>query len=187
MAFDWSGVKGAIGTIAPWIAGSLGSPLAGVGVNALCQVLGLEPSKATPTSLQAALAGASPDQLLAIRQADNNHAEVMKKLGYEHADQIEQTAESDRASARQREIAVKDSTPAVMGWLIVGGTVIACGLVLSGVVSYQDPTKSNMVGMVLGYLVSESKTVLAYYFGSSRESSDKNKVIADQASAAAQQ
>lgn len=181
MAFDWSGVKGAIGTIAPWIAGSLGSPLAGVGVNALCQVLGLEPSKATPTSLQAALAGASPDQLLAIREADNRHAEVMKKLGYDHADQIEQTEESDRASARQREIAVKDSTPAVMAWMIVGGMLIACGAIFFGVIPTKDTTQAQLVGTAMGYLFAETRSVLAYFFGASRDGDAKTDIIADQA------
>jgi len=186
-AVNWSGVKGAIGTIAPWLAGTLGSPVAGMAVGALCQVLGLEPGKATPATLQAAIAGATPDQLLAIRQADLQHAEVMKKLGYDHVDKIEQLDVDDLASARAREMAVRDTTPAVMAWMIVLGTLCACGAVLSGVVTFADATKANMVGMVIGYLVSESKAVLAYYFGSSRGSDAKNQIIADQAASQSQQ
>ena len=38
---DWTSVKKAIGAFAPWIAGTLGTPVAGAAVGALCNVFGL--------------------------------------------------------------------------------------------------------------------------------------------------
>ncbi|HBO83134.1 MAG TPA: hypothetical protein DD502_33950, partial [Cupriavidus sp.] len=70
---DWSKVKSAIGTIAPWLAGTLGTPVAGVAVKAICDLFGLTGDNATPENVTAALAGATPDQLIALKQADLKH------------------------------------------------------------------------------------------------------------------
>lgn len=92
---DWTKVKSAIGTIAPWIAGTLGSPVAGVAVKGLCSVLGLDGNTATPDTITAALAGATPEQLLALKVADQKHQELMQQIGYTH---VEQLAASDAAT-----------------------------------------------------------------------------------------
>ena len=79
---NWTPIKTALETLAPWIAGSLGTPAAGEAVAALEQVFGLTPGTATPDNLSVALAGATPDQIAALKAAELHHQEVMASFGY---------------------------------------------------------------------------------------------------------
>jgi hypothetical protein len=49
----------------------------------------------------------------------------------------------------------------------------------------KDPALAGTVGLVMGYIFSEAKAVLAYYFGSSAGSARKDDTIQAQAKAAA--
>lgn len=80
---DWKKVGSAIVKIAPWIAGSFGTPALGAAVGALCNVFNLDPASATPEILSAAIANATPDQIAALRLADQRHAETMANMGYQ--------------------------------------------------------------------------------------------------------
>ena len=70
MSFDW---KGTIGSITPWIAGTLGGPAAGFAVKALCAATGMEPSleNAQKAAEQAAAGKLTGDQFLALKQAED--------------------------------------------------------------------------------------------------------------------
>lgn len=173
---DWSKVKGAIGTIAPWIAGTLGTPVAGVAVKALCDVLGLDDDKASPDNITAALAGATPEQLLALKQADATHAETMQKLGFEHVEQLERMAVDDRISARRREVDAHDSwTPRLLAFLVTLGFFGVLGyLLVNG-----KPTNGggDALLVMLGSLGTAWAAVIAYYFGSSAGSALRDGII----------
>lgn len=82
--FDW---KKLLGTVAPWLATTLGGPLAGTAVKAITSALGL-PGDSTEDQISAALVNATPEQLLALKAADNQHAEVMQKLGFDHIEKL---------------------------------------------------------------------------------------------------
>ncbi len=179
MNATWKSVANTIGTVAPWIASTLGSPLLGAGVGALCSALGLTGSDQTPEKAAAALATASPEMLLQIRQADMKHAEVMQQLGYAHYDAIAQIQEADRASARAREMAVKDRTPSVLAYAIIGANLALIGCLAAGMIKSTDSAVFGLVGTALGYLVSESKAVLSYYFAGSVDASEKDAIIGD--------
>ena len=148
-------------TVAPTIASMLGGPLAGQAVTALEGVLGLTPTGDKDASLKA-LAGATPEQLLTLKQEDNRHAEALAKLGLD-ADSL---AASDRDSARKREMAVKDYTPSI---LAIGLTVGFFGL-LGWLVGHEPPAGSrDILNIMLGSLGTGWITMLAYYFGSSND------------------
>ena len=57
-----------IKTVAPWIGTALGGPLGGMAVTAAANALGL--SDKTTEGLKTALSGATPEQLLALKEAD---------------------------------------------------------------------------------------------------------------------
>lgn len=184
MKVDWSEVKGAIGTIAPWIAGTLGSPVAGVAVKALCGALGMNADTAKPDDVVAALAGATPEQLLALKQADLKHQEVMTQLGYDRLNKIDQIDADDRNSARQREMAVKDSTPKHLAYTLIGGFLSLSLAQIVAIMWWPDmvakvPSQGwLLVGNISGYLAAEAKSVAAYYFGSSVGSERKTELLA---------
>jgi len=174
---DWTKVKSAIGQIAPWLAGTLGSPVAGVAVKGLCDALGLDIAAANPDTVTAAIAGASPEQLQALRAADQKHAEFMQQLGYQYASQIAQAEVSDRDGARKREAAVKDKTPAVLAAIAVAGFVGLMVLVICGFA----PAEAMRDGfwILAGAAIATYKDVYGYYFGSSAGSHAKDATIAD--------
>lgn len=172
---EWSKVKSAIGTIAPWLAGTLGSPVAGVAVQSICQVFGLS-GDASPQQVVQAVQNATPEQLLALKEADARHAETMQQLGYSHVEKIEQIAADDRGSARQREAAVKDRTPAVLAGVAVGGFFVLVVLVALGFAP--DGGMRDAFMLLLGAVIALAKDVYGYYFGSSSGSKEKDQTVA---------
>ena len=174
---DWTKVKSAIGQIAPWLAGTLGSPVAGVAVKGLCDALGLDGAAANPDAMTAAIAGATPEQLQAIHAADLKHAEFMQQLGYQYASQIALATVNDRDGARKREMAVKDHIPAVLAAIAVAGFVGLVVLVICGFA----PAEAMRDGfwMLAGAAIATYKDVYGYYFGSSAGSHSKDATIAD--------
>ncbi len=75
-------IKGVVGTVAPVLATALGGPLAGTAVQAIAQALGLT-DDATEAQVAQTLQKATPEQLLAIKQADQAFAIRMRELGIE--------------------------------------------------------------------------------------------------------
>lgn len=172
---DWSKVKNTLVTIAPWIAGTFGTPAAGIAVKAICDVIGADPKTATPESLQTAIAGATPEQLLALKEADNKHSEFMEQLGYTSLVQLSQATVEDRDSARKRQIDLRDKTPAVLAAVAVISFVGLIVLVIHG----YTPAEAMRDGfwMLVGALIATYKDVYGYYFGSSSGSHAKDRTI----------
>jgi hypothetical protein len=114
----WDTAKGVLGAVAPTIATALGGPLAGIAVGALTKAIGLAPDSSQAT-LASAIAGATPDQLLAIKRAENEFQETMTALEVSR----DKLTYDDRANARGRQAGTKDSTPTIMGYIILAGTI----------------------------------------------------------------
>lgn len=72
--------KQVVGAVAPWIGTALGGPLGGMAVAAVADALGL--SEKTEAAIQQAISGATPEQMLAIKQADQQFAARMQELGF---------------------------------------------------------------------------------------------------------
>ncbi len=91
---DW---KSIVKVVAPTIATGLGGPLAGLATKALSEVLLGRPDGTEDEVAQAVL-GANPDQLLAIKQADQEFAKEMKRLDID----LEKTYVADTSDAPAR-------------------------------------------------------------------------------------
>lgn len=170
MAFDW---KATIGAVAPTIATALGGPLAGLATKAIVGALGLDDG-ASEAEIASAVAKATPEQLLALKQADNKLVVDMETLGVER----ERIAQADRASARDREARVMDFTPKVLATVIIGGFLATVYMVLAGYVDgLKDPLTAALVGTLIGYVSAKADQVVAYYFGSSASSKAKDDTI----------
>ena len=159
MSFDW---KGVVSKVAPMIGASLGGPMGAMGVSAALTALGIEPapnSEDNERLLEETLQTASPDQLLALRTADNKFKISMKKLGLNE----KQMGFDDVANARQRETNVGGNTTPMMGWTLVLGGFGFLGIILFNPVVVDK----ILLGTIIGMLISEIRQVTAYYFGSS--------------------
>lgn len=173
MSFDW---KGLVKSIAPTIGTALGGPLGGIAGVALTKALGLGDGAAKDdAALATAVQGASPDQLLALKQADQEFALQMQKLGFENIEALEAIAASDRASARDREIKTQDWMPKALGLAITLGFF---GL-LYFLLRHEPPSGSrDILNIMLGSLGSAWIGVVTYYFGSSAGSARKTELMA---------
>ena len=161
-------------TVAPLLGTAIGGPFGAIAGTALASVLGTKPGDAKAT--ETALLAATPDQLVALKKADQDFQVQMKTLGV----QEEQLAYADVASARTLEAQTKSLTPTVLSYAILGASVSAALLVVAGYVKIpSDPQTALTYGTVIGYLFSESKAVLGYWFGSSQSSQAKDATISD--------
>lgn len=92
---------------------------------------------------------------------------------------LEKIAADDRQSARQREIAVHDTTPKILAFSVVGGFLsMTIALIGTALLGYKiDPVSMGLIGTLVGYLSAKSELVLAYYFGSSSGSDKKTELL----------
>jgi hypothetical protein len=178
----------AIGGFAPTLATMLGGPLAGTAVTALEAALGLAPRSGAAAITEVLQTGAmTPETIAAVRAADQKHAEIMgqqgidlAKLNADHDTAFAQTEAADRDSARKLQIAQPSMVPATLSVAVTIGFFGVIGLMMAGV----DATDNQAFLILLGSLGTGWTTVLAYWFGTTRSSSDKNVLLAQSMPAA---
>lgn len=163
-----------VGAVAPTLATAIGGPLGGMAMQVVSSVLGL-PTDSSEKDVERALKQATPEQLLALKQADNDFAVRMKELDID----LERIAASDRDSARRREAQVRDWMPRVLAFVVVAGFMATVFLVLLGYVDgMKDPLMATTVGTLIGFVSAKCEQVVAYYFGSSSSSQQKTQLLA---------
>jgi hypothetical protein len=167
---DW---KAIVGSVAPTIATALGGPLAGVAIKTLATQLLGKPD-ATPEEVEAAVVGADPQTLLRLKEIEAEFKKAMLDAGIK----MEQLASQDRASARAREIAVRDRTPAYLAYAITIGFFGTLGFML---VNGKPETGGDALLVMLGSLGTAWAGVVAYYFGSSAGSRKKDEALSQMA------
>lgn len=157
-------------TVAPSIASAVGGPLAGMATRAISEALLGKPDGSEQELLEAATK-ATPDQLLALKQAENEFTVKMRELDID----LERLANEDRDSARSREVQTKDWTPRVLAALVTGGYFG----VLFYMLTQGLPTTGGSEAMLvmLGTLGTAWGGIMAYYFGSSAGSKAKDEAI----------
>ncbi|EPY03477.1 hypothetical protein [Magnetospirillum fulvum] len=168
---DW---KKIVGTVAPSIATALGGPLSGLATKAIARAFGLGDD--SEDSVAAAVTSATPEQLLALKKADQDFAVKMRELDID----LERIAAGDRDSARKREVDAKDWTPKVLAFVIVGGFFGTVAYVLGWGLSGMDAAAAAFAGSLVGYVSAKAEQVVAYYFGSS-SGADKAAVLLSKA------
>jgi len=160
--------KQIISTVAPLLGTALGGPLGGVAGTFLANALGLPASD--PKAIEAKLANADPQTLLALKKADQDFQAHMAELGVD-ADKL---VYDDKASARARELGVKDHTPSVLAYAVTFGFFGVLGFML-GIGKPKEGGDALLV--MLGSLGTAWAAIIAYYFGSSLGSASKDATI----------
>lgn len=160
-------------TIAPWIGTALGGPLGGLAVDAAAKALGA--SDKTTEGLKAALQGATPADMLALKKADQDFQAQMTELGFKNVADLEQIAANDRASARDMQKTVKSWVPSALAMLVTTGFI---GILVGAMFGWFKMGDSQAMLLLLGSLTTGWGTVMAYYFGSTAGSAAKTDIIA---------
>lgn len=157
-------------TVAPSLASAVGGPLAGMAVRTISDALLGKPD-GTETELAEAAAKATPEQLLALKKAEQDFAVKMRELDID----LERIANADRDSARNREVKTKDWTPRVLAALITVGYFGALFYMLRNGLPQHGGSEAMLV--MLGTLGTAWGGVVAYYFGSSAGSKAKDEAM----------
>jgi hypothetical protein len=181
-----------LASAAPTLATMLGGPFAGAAVSALEGAFGLQPGAGADAITKVVQTGGmTPEVMASVRAADQKHAETMQqqgidiaKLNADHEAAMEQAAVSDRDSARKREMATKDSTPANLAYMIIGGFFAIAFAQLVALMGWPEvaakipPQGWVIVGNISGYLAAEAKAAASYYFGTTQDSGKKTDLLA---------
>lgn len=167
---DW---KSIVGTVAPTIATALGGPLAGAAVKAIGSAFGLG-EDASEQAVAKVVANATPEQLLALKQAEQEFALKMESLGVD----VEKIDAQDRDSARKRQVDMRDWTPSVLGFVILGGWIWLNYFIFTADI---PATNKDFIMRTLGTVDAVVMGVVYFFFGSSAGSArlrdTLNKVV----------
>jgi hypothetical protein len=160
---------GVLAALAPTVASVMGGPLAGMATSAVIGALGLAPD-ATKDQVMQAIAAATPEQLLKLKEVEAQLILDLKKLD---VDLVKISADNTK-DARAREVATKDWTPRILAFSIMGLYIGVQAYILG----YVIPESSiNIVMRSLGTLDAAVGLVLGYYFGSSVGSANKTDQV----------
>lgn len=167
---DW---KALVSTVAPWIGTALGGPLGGMAVEAAANALGL--SDKTVDAVKQALSGATPEQMLALKNADQAFALQMQALGFKNVADMEAIAAGDRNSARRMQTAKPSPVPALLTCFVVGAFTATLVLLLK----FDVPaTNRDIVVYMIGQLSGGFTSALAFWLGTTRDSGRKTELLA---------
>ena len=169
MSFNW---KSLVGSVAPSLATALGGPLAGMAVKAIGDAVGLQ--SPTVDTVSTALANATPDQLAAIKKADQDFAAKMKELDVK----LEELDVGDRDSARKMQTSTRSMIPALLATLITLGFFGILIGIMSGHLTTAD---SPELLILLGALAASWGAVVNFYFGSSQQSHIQTRILGEHA------
>lgn len=170
---DFSKVTGLLGQIAPTIATALGGPVAGMAVKALSSAI-FGRDDAGPAEVQEALQNATPDQLLAIKRADQDFAVKMRELEID----LERIAVDDRKSARDMQIATRDWLPKTMAIMV---TVGFFGILIHMLAYGMPENGTEALLIMIGSLGTAWTGIINFYYGSSAGSQKKTDALAAKA------
>jgi hypothetical protein len=167
---NWTDI---IKTVAPWIGTALGGPLGGLAVEAVASAFGL--TDKTVDAVKQAVAGATPEQMLALKKADQDFAIQMQALGFKHIADLEAIAAGDRKDARDMQKTTRSPVPAILSTLVtVGYFGILVGMML-GKLKVED---SQALLLMLGSLSTGWGMVMAFWFGTTADSGRKTDLLA---------
>jgi hypothetical protein len=166
MDFDW---KSLVRTVAPAIGTALGGPVGGLAVQAISNALLSKPD-APEEEIALAVSKATPEQLLALKKADQDFAKEMRALDID----LERISAGDRDSARNREIRTKDWTPRV---LVIVVTVAWAGMMYILTTDVVPSANRELLARAMGTMDTLLVMAWAYFFGSSAGSARKSDTL----------
>ena len=167
---DW---KSIVSTVAPWIGTALGGPLGGLAVSAIADALKL--SENTTEAIKTAVSGASPEQMLALKKADQEFALRMQELGFKQIADLEALAAADRKDARDMQKTARSPIPALLSVMVTFGYFGVLVGMMTGALKVSD---SQALLIMLGSLGTAWGGVMAFWFGTTSGSQHKTELIA---------
>jgi len=135
-------------------------------------------SDKTIDAVKQAISGATPEQMLALKKADQDFALQMQALGFKEITDLEAIAAGDRKDARAMQVAKPSPVPAVLSLLVTIGYFSVLIGMMTGKFTVSD---SQALLIMLGSLGTAWGGVMAFWFGTTRDSSRKTELLAQSA------
>jgi len=161
-----------LGFLAPTLGKAIKNNVGGA-LDLALKAVGLK--NGTESDLSKALKNASPEQIAELKRIDNEYKERMLKLGID----FEKLENEEMESARQRQIKLKDRTPNLLAFGLLGMFLIYAVLLFTVDLSEKNSTILNMISNAFETLKNLLLLVGGYFYGSSKSSSEKNSIIAE--------
>lgn len=163
-------VRQIVGAVAPTLGTALGGPLGAVAGTFIAKALGAPPGD--EKAIEAAVASGDPDVLVKLKQADNDFKAHLADVGLAE----DRLVFDDKANARSREIALRDSTPAILAYGVTIGFFGTLGYLLA----YGKPAAGGDALLVLlGSLGTAWTAIVSFYYGSSQGSARKDAALVE--------
>ncbi len=172
-----AGFKGVLKAAYPMIslAAGLGGPIGTMAAASVAKALGLnDVVEPTHAGIEAAITQAQvadPEALLKMKEAENDFILKCKASNID----LEKIAAADTSSARTMHMTLRDWTPQILTYALVGGSLVISVVVLL----HKVAVDSAMAGVILGYIFSESKQAVGFWLGSSAGSKGKDDAISE--------
>ncbi len=162
-------------TVAPWLGAAMSGPpgLITMAVSTIGDALGL--SDKTMEGVKTALSGATAEDMLKLKEADQGFQLKMQELNFDNLEKMEKIGADDRASARLREVAVGDHTPRNLAYAVTIGFFSVLMVMIFVDIAEKVMTILNIM---VGSLGTAWAGVLAYYFGKDSGSSRTKELLA---------
>ena len=161
MAFSIKSITGVLGAVAPSIAQSLTGPLGSVAITALSKVLSTDDKPVEPTeeSIAQALQHPTPEQLLAVKQAEQAFEVQMRELDVDLVKLRNQDTQSARSAFG------RDWTPKVFALLILLGFFGFVFYIVA--IDTWNREMEPLLNIILGGLLANLASVVSFFYGSS--------------------
>jgi len=182
MAKDiWDTIKKGVADIGvPLLANAIVPGSGGFASSLVKKVLGVE--SGTEAEMIEAIANATPEQVIQLKELEIKHEERLIELSVE----TDKMYLKDVQNARNREIEIKKAGGSNWPMYTLGSLITIGFFALVGILLFKEtaiPAGSREVAfMLFGTLSTGFGSVIAYFFGSSKGSSEKNKMLQDAAS-----
>jgi len=153
-------LKNVVGAVAPTIGQALGGPLGGAAMNVVANALGCEPNA---RSVERAVREATPEQLLALKNAELEFEVKMKELEVD----VFALETADKQDARTH--FARDWTAKIIGLTMV---LFFCAYIAMITVMPPEQNSMELINLVLGYMGGLVSAVISFYFGASNSNKE---------------
>lgn len=158
-------------TLAPLLGTALGGPLGGAAAAFLADKLGIEERTVEAVSEVLNSGRMTPDQITSVKLAEIEFEKFLK----ENAIKLEEVHAQDRADARKMAATTRSPIPAVLSLLVTCGYF---GILVGMMTDVLNVADSQALLIMLGSLGTAWGMVMAFWFGTTKSSSEKNEIIA---------
>ena len=170
--------------MAPWIgAAATGNVpvLVAMAAKAVGDALGTDVVASTE-AITTAISSATPEQLLALKQADNEFALKMRELDYKEASELSAGAYADTAGARMRDVDLMKTTGTTnkRASVMLAVTMLALAGLVSVMLIKDIDANTALGGVVLlliGKFSNAWDTAFQFEFGTTRTNKAKDETI----------